>query len=102
MSRLEFYSRPLVAFDAGLKEHRQIYYRFVKETSWGHSPYRFICPEDHGDLITLIQRQMIDYYLNKEFKGVANKQQIRPKPVPVKTTRKEVQKAKKMVDKQKI
>ena len=81
MSRLEFYSRPLVAFDAHSKEHRVIYYRFVKEASWGHSPYRFIVPEDHGDLITLIQRQMIDYYLTKEFKSVAEKPQpkIRPK-----------------------
>jgi len=67
MSRLEFYSRPLVAFDAGLKEHRQIYYQFVKSRSWGHSPYRFIVPEDHGDLITMIQRNLIDFYVRKEF-----------------------------------
>ena len=82
MSRLEFYSRPLVAFDVTNKEHRAIYYQFVKEKSWGHSPYRFIVPDDHGwDLITMIQRQLLDYYVRKEFKSVANLQQpiIRPK-----------------------
>jgi len=67
MSRLEFYSRPLVAFDASSKEHRRIYYQFVKSRSWGHSPFRFICPEDHGDLITMIQRSLIDFYVRKEF-----------------------------------
>lgn len=81
MSRLELYSRPLVAFDASNKEHRAIFYRFVTERSWGHSPYRFIVPEDHGDLVSLIQRQLIDFYLKKEFKDVAKQPQpkIRPK-----------------------
>jgi len=82
MSRLEFYSRPLVAFDPDNKEHRQIYYRFVRDRSWGHSPYRFICPEDHGtDLITMIQRLLIDYYIRREFGNRLQSTQpkIRPK-----------------------
>jgi len=89
MSRLEFYCRPLVAFDANLKEHRQIYYKFVEARSWKHSPYRFICPEDHGyDLVTMIQRLMIDYYIRKEFGKPA------PKSEPLIR-----QKSKKTVDK---
>jgi hypothetical protein len=81
MSRLEFYSRPLVAFDPSSKEHRHIYYQFVKSRSWGHSPFRFICPEDHGDLITMIQRNLIDYYVRKEFGKTVPKVEpkIRPK-----------------------
>jgi hypothetical protein len=31
--------------------------------------------EDHGDLITQIQRALIQYYVDKEFKTVAEKQQ---------------------------
>jgi hypothetical protein len=89
MSLLEFYSRPLVKFDPSLKEHRQIYYKFVENRSWGSSPYRFICPEDHGmDLVTMIQRQLIDWYVHKEFG--------RPAPKPERLVR---QKKKKMVDK---
>jgi len=82
MSRLEFLSRPLVAFDPALKEHRRIYYNFVVQRSWKSSPYRFICPEDHGtDLVTMMQRMMIEYYIQREFKGVVKEQQpkIRPK-----------------------
>ena len=68
MSKLEFFSRPLVAFDAANKEHRAIYYQFVKRRGWGHSPYRFIVPDDQGaDLITMIQRSMIEYYIHREF-----------------------------------
>jgi hypothetical protein len=71
MSKLEFYARPLVKFDAHNKEHRALYYQFVKKRSWGYSPYRFICPEDTGmDLITMIQRNLIDYYINREFDGI--------------------------------
>jgi hypothetical protein len=74
MSRLEFYARPLVAFDPTLKEHRQIYYKFVESSSWGHSPYRFIVPEDNGaDLVTMIQRALIEYYVKKEFGKTAPK-----------------------------
>ena len=92
MSKLEFYSRPLVAFDATLKEHRRIYFQFVKSRSWGHSPFRFIVPEDHGDLITMIQRSLIDYYVRREFGKTVTKapplvRQKKPKTVDKRTKR---------------
>jgi hypothetical protein len=104
MSLLEFWARPLVAFDATNKEHRAIYNEFVKYRGWGKSPYRFIVPDvTSANLPSMIQQKMLDYYVQKEFRGVAEKPQpkMRPKPLPVKTTRKAVQKAKKMVDKKK-
>lgn len=68
MSKLEYYSRPLVAFDATNKQHRTWYYEFVQNNTWGRCPVRFICPaESGGDLIKMIQRQLIDYYVKKEF-----------------------------------
>ena len=68
MSKLEFYSRPLVAFDAKNKEHRRWYYQFVVNSSWGHCPVRFICPEDSGmDLTLMIRNHLIEYYTDKEF-----------------------------------
>jgi hypothetical protein len=38
-------------------------------------------PEDHGDLVTMMQRALIEYYTKKEFGPVVKKQQpkIRPK-----------------------
>jgi hypothetical protein len=67
MSRLELYARPLVAFDAANKEHRRWFAHFQAKRAWGQCPVRFIVPDDQGDLITLIQRRLIEYYTTKEF-----------------------------------
>jgi hypothetical protein len=80
MSRLEYYSRPLVAFDATNKEHRRFYYEFLEENTWGRCPVRFICPEESGsDLVKMIQRQMVEYYIRQEFKGEKPKPRQRGK-----------------------
>lgn len=68
MSKLEYYARPLVAFDAANKEHRRWYHQFQQKKSWGHCPVRFICPNDVGyDLTIVIREQLIKYYVEKEF-----------------------------------
>lgn len=71
MSKLEYYARPLVAFDPTNKEHRRFYYQFVETKSWGKCPVRFIVPEATGsDLIKMIQNELINYYVNREFQEV--------------------------------
>ena len=91
MSKLEFYARPLVAFDPKNKEHRKWYYEFVEYGGWGKCPVRFICPDNVGyDLTIMIRNQLIEYYVDKEFS----------KREPVGATRKVAQKRKKTVDKQ--
>jgi hypothetical protein len=68
MSRLEYYNRPLVAFDAANKEHRRFYNQFLTENTWGRCPVRFICPAETGmDLVKMIQKQMVEYYVKQEF-----------------------------------
>jgi hypothetical protein len=90
MSLLNYLARPWVAFDVNNKEHRKHFHLFVTNKTWGKCPYRFIVPDDQGaDLITIIQRKLVDYYVDKEF----------GKPIPVTTSRKAVQKVQKMVDK---
>jgi hypothetical protein len=85
MSKLEFYGRPLVAFDPKNKDHRRWYYQFVQYKGWGTCPVRFICPDDTGlDLTMMIKNMMVDYYIRKEFE---------------RTTQKVAQKTKKTVDK---
>jgi hypothetical protein len=72
MSRLEYLARPLVAFDPHNKDHRRWYWEFVAYKGWGKCPVRFICTEEHGDnLPSMIQRMVVDYYINKEFKPKA-------------------------------
>jgi hypothetical protein len=98
MSKLEFYARPLVAFDPTKKEHRRWYYEFVEYGGWGRCPVRFICPDAAGfDLTIMIRNQLIEYYIDKEFKPVVTKQQ-RSKLGAV-ADKLVAQKAKKTVDK---
>lgn len=79
MSKLEFYSRPLVAFDPKNKDHRRWYYQFTVKRSWGHCPVRFICPDDSGmDLTMMIRNHLIEYYTDKEF-GKENKKLVAQK-----------------------
>lgn len=75
MSILELHGRPYVVFEPENKDHRRYYYEFVKTASWGHCPVRFVVPEDHGDLITMIQRSLVKFYSEKEFNRVVKKQQ---------------------------
>jgi hypothetical protein len=69
MSRLDLFGRPWTVFDPENKDHRRWYHQFVLTTSWGHCPVRFVVPEDHGDLVTMIQRSLVAYYTEKEFKA---------------------------------
>ena len=70
MSRLEYFNRPLVAFDPNNKDHRRYYAEFVELGSWGRCPVRFICPDDNGgDLISMIKNNLIQYYIDREFGG---------------------------------
>ena len=86
MSRLDLFGRPWTVFDPENKEHRRFYHQFVRTASWGDCPVRFVVPEDHGDLVTMIQRSLIKFYTEKEFKS---------KQVPAPLVR---QKRKKTVD----
>lgn len=68
MSILEYKSRPWTVFDAQDRNHRRWYHEFVRHGTWGRCPYRFIVPDDHGNLVSMIQRKLIDYYVGKEFR----------------------------------
>lgn len=68
MSRLEYHGRPLVAFDVNKREHRRWFAEFQNYGTWGRCPVRFIVTDDVGDLLTMIRRKLIDYYVEREFK----------------------------------
>ena len=67
MTKLAFFARPLVAFDPANKDHRRYYAEYLEYGGWGKSPVQFICPEDHGDLITMMQRALVAWYTVDEF-----------------------------------
>ena len=98
MSRLEFWSRPLIEFDPEDPDHRAYYYDFLQRGTWGYCPYRFIVPDVQGaNLINMIQHKMLSYYVSREFEQGAR---IRNKTVAKKPQKKVSQKAVKLVDTQ--
>jgi hypothetical protein len=54
-------------FDASNRDHRKWFAQFQAEGTWANCPVRFVVSDDHGDLVTMIQRRLIDYYTTKEF-----------------------------------
>ena len=73
MSQLELHGRPWTVFDPEDQQHRSWYHDFVKSGTWGRCPVRFVVPEDHGNLITMIQRNLVAYYVTQEFKRTRKK-----------------------------
>lgn len=69
MSRLQLHGRPWVVFNPYNKEHRKWFADFNQNGAWGRCPVRFVVNEDHGDLITQIQRELIQFYVDKEFRN---------------------------------
>jgi len=67
MSKLALFGRPWVVFDAKNKDHRKWFAQFQREASWGHCPVRFVVDDEQGDLVTMIQRRLIQFYVDKEF-----------------------------------
>ena len=67
MSILHLNHRPWTVFDASNKDHRRWYHEFVKTGGWGSCPYRFVISDDSDNLITMIQRKLIEYYVQQEF-----------------------------------
>jgi hypothetical protein len=76
MSRLALFGRPWTVFDAKNKLHRTWFAEFNRTNSWGGCPVRFVVNEQAGDLITHIQRELIQYYVDKEFVPVRAKPKL--------------------------
>lgn len=75
MSRLSFWARPQVEFNPNNRDHRHWYFEFLEYNGWGRCPVRFICPTEQGiDLTIMIRNQLIEYYVNKEFKKIKHKE----------------------------
>lgn len=68
MSGLLYMGRPWTVFDPTNKDHRRWFAEFQHLGTWGKCPVRFVVADDHGDLVTMIQRSLIQYYVEREFK----------------------------------
>ena len=86
MSALELFGRPYVVFNPSSKDHRSYYHDFVLTASWGRCPVRFLVTDDHGDLVTMIQRSLVKFYVEKEFKTGGRVRQMVAKRPPRRLT----------------
>ena len=76
MSQLELHGRPWTVFDPADQQHRAWYHDFVKSGAWGRCPVRFVVPDDHGNLVTMIQRKLVEYYVRQEFQSKRSRKRI--------------------------
>ena len=81
MSRLALYGRQYVVFDAKNRQHRQWFADFNPTGAWGRCPVRFVVNDDHGDLVTMIQRELIQHYVEKEFGKIDRKKKLTLKTI---------------------
>lgn len=67
MSILHLSHRPIIRFDVNNAEHRQTYFEFKKNRGWGKSKYRFVIDNSASNLVDYCDREIVEYYLDKEF-----------------------------------
>jgi len=75
MSHLTIALRPLVQFDPGNKNHRQWVSEFLQYQTWSRCPVRFIVLDDSASTFSVVQRQLTEYYTEKEFGKIKVDQQ---------------------------
>ena len=66
---LDLHMRPTICFDSANHEHRKWFAEFQKNRTWSKCPVRFAVPGDSsgGDLVAMIQKSLLVYYVSKEF-----------------------------------
>jgi hypothetical protein len=67
MSVLSVAGRPLAVFNVKDRKHRELYAQFVRTGTWSKSPVRFIASEPTESDVGTIARQVIEFYVEKEF-----------------------------------
>lgn len=67
MSVIHVMGRPVEAFNATNRKHRESLATFLRTRSWAHSPVRFISSEPTEVDVNTMQRQVLEFYAQKEF-----------------------------------
>jgi hypothetical protein len=66
---LDKFVRPCETFDVTNKKHREYYAKYMKLNSWGNSPIQMKSPNSSLSLASYAREQLVQYYINKEFKN---------------------------------
>ena len=66
--RLHLRMKPVVEFDPANRQHRKDYAEFLRTGRWTHCLVRYELDEPSGELQGMIQRRILEYYMEREFK----------------------------------
>jgi Fe-S cluster biosynthesis and repair protein YggX len=67
MANISTLVRPQVVFNSDNPDHRKWVANFIKTKSWRDCPVRFLVNDNSLDMANVVQRQLLEYYINKEF-----------------------------------
>jgi hypothetical protein len=67
MSMLMQVVRPTEVFDVQNKVHRALFAQYIKTGQWTHCPVQFVASEPTQVDVGTMTRQVVEYYLAKEF-----------------------------------
>ena len=68
MSILNLNRRSYIIFDPDNREHRRAAHEFKKTQGWGSCKFRFVIDNNSLNLIDMIDKRLIAWYLANEFK----------------------------------
>ena len=68
--RLNLFRKPTIAFDVNNRQHRNDYAVFMKTGSWKHCPVHYEIADVAGEVQSVVQRRLLEYYSSKEFAKV--------------------------------
>lgn len=71
--------RPIVIFDPKNKDHRELFYTFLRTTSWKNCPYQWAIDDASLDVVHCINKKLLAHYIQQEF----TKKVVKTVPKPV-------------------
>lgn len=65
--RLNLFRKPTIAFNVKDRNHRNDYAVFLKTGSWKHCNVHYEIADAYGEVQSIVQRKLLEYYSSKEF-----------------------------------
>ncbi len=68
--RLNLFRKPTIAFNVANRQHRTDYAIFLKTGSWKHCGVHYEIPDAYGEVQSIVQRKLLEYYSAREFSKI--------------------------------
>lgn len=68
--KLNLFRKPTIAFDVNNRQHRNDYAIFLKTGSWKHCSVHYEVADAYGEVQSVVQRKLLEYYSSREFNKI--------------------------------